>query len=194
MRGAVGIRIALERAVVVVHDGNGGRGRAVGADRRDGENDLFELDGRGLDGVERLAAAAGDEHVSLLAGRGVHDLGDIGARAVGTVDACLQNLDIGALKCRLNAGQRCSQGALTANDGDLRRSVLGQRGGQLGKAVLANGVIAHSNGAHSNLLSLDKVLSGILLQEKVCVREKFRTYKTSVEGFSLARTVLPYSA
>ena len=91
-------------------------------------------------------------------------------------------------------GQRCGQGALTANDGDLRRSVLGQRGGQLGKAILANGVIAHSNGAHGNLLSFDKVLSGILLQEKVCVREKFRTYKTSVEGFSLARTVLPYSA
>ena len=194
MRGAVGIRIALERAIVVVHDGNGGRGRAVGADRRDGEDDLLELDGRGLDGVERLTAAAGDEHVSLLAGRGVHELGNVGARAVCAVDARLQNLDIGALKCRLNAGQRCSQGALAANDGNLRRSVLCQCGGQLGKAVLANGVVAHSNRAHSNLLSLDKVLSGILLLEKAHGREKFRTYKTSVEGFSLARTVLPYSA
>ena len=194
VRGAVGIRITLERAVVVVHDGNGGRGGAVGADRRDGEDDLLELDGRGLDGVERFAASACDKHVSLLAGRGVHELGNVGARAVGAVDARLQNFDIGALKCRLDTRQRRGQGALAANDGNLRRSVLGQRGGQLGKAVLANGVVAHSNGAHSNLLSLDKVLSGILLQEKAHSRGKFRTYKTSVEGFSPARNVLAYSA
>ena len=40
------------------------------------------------------------------------------------------------------------------------------------KAILANGVVAHSNRAHSNLLSFDKVLTGILLQEKVHGRKK----------------------
>ena len=82
-------------AVVYNDDGNGGRGRAVGTDRRDGEDDLLELDGCGLHGVECLAAATGDKHVCLLASGGVHDLGDIGARAVGAVDARLQNLDVG---------------------------------------------------------------------------------------------------
>ena len=194
MRRSVGVRISLERAVVVVHDGNGGRGRAVGTDRRDGEDDLLELDGCGLHGVECLAAATGDKHVCLLASGGVHDLGDIGARAVGAVDARLQNLDVGACQRSLDARQRRSQGSLAADDGDLGRSVLCQRGGQLGKTILANGVVAHSNRAHSNLLSFDKVLSGILLQEKVHSREKFRTYKTSVEGFSPALNVLAYSA
>ena len=194
MRGSVGVRIALERAVDVVHDGNGGRGGAVRTDRRDGEDDLLELDGCGLHGVERLAAAACDEHVGFLAGRGVHDLGDIGTRTVGAIDARLQDLDIGTFKCRLDSRQRRSQGSLAANDSDLGRSVLGQCGGQLGKAILANGIITHSNRAHGNLLSFDKVLSGILLLEKVHSREKFRTYKTSVEGFSPARNVLAYSA
>ena len=163
VRRSVGVRIALERTVVVVHDGNGGRGGAVGADRRDGEDDLLELDGCGLHGVERLAAAAGDENVSFLAGRGVHDLGDIGTRTVGAIDARLKNLDIGTFKRCLDARQRRGQGSFAANDGDLGRSVLCQCGGQLGKAILANGVVAHSNRAHSNLLSLDKVLTGILL-------------------------------
>ena len=101
VRGAVGVRIALERAVVVVDNGNGGRGGAVGADRRHGKDDLLELDGRRLDGIERLAAAASNEHVGFLAGGGVYDLGDIGTRTVGTVDARLQDLDIGIFKCRL---------------------------------------------------------------------------------------------
>ena len=194
VRRSVGVRISLERAVVVVHDGNGGRGGAVGTDRRDSEDDLLELDGRRLDGVERLAAAAGDKNISLLAGRGVHDLGDIGTRTVGAIDARLQDLDIGTFKCRLDARQRRSQGSLAANDGDFLRAVLRQCSWQLGKAILANGVVAHSNRAHSNLLSFDKVLSGILLLEKGCNSEKFRTYKTSVEGFSPARNVLAYSA
>ena len=194
VRRSVGVRIALERAVVVVHDGNGGRGGAVGTDRRDGEDDLLELDGRRLDGVERLAAAAGDKNISLLAGGGVHDLGDIGTRTVGAIDARLQDLDFGTFKCRLDSRQRRSQGSLAANDGDFLRAVLRQCGWQLGKAILANGVVAHSNCAHSSLLSFDKVLSGILLLEKGCNCEKFRTYKTSVEGFSPARNVLAYSA
>ena len=194
VRRSVGVRIALERAIVVVHDGNGGRGGAVGTDRRDRKDDLLELDGCGLHGVERLAAAASNEHVGFLAGRGVHNLGDIGTRTVGAIDARLQDLDIGTFKCRLDSRQRRSQGSLAANDGDLGRSVLGQCGGQLGKAILANGIITHSNRAHGNLLSFDKVLSGILLLEKVHSREKFRTYKTSVEGFSPARNVLAYSA
>ena len=163
MRGSVGVRIALERAIVIVDNGNGGRGGAVGTDRRYRKDDLLELDGRRLDGIERLAAAAGDKNISLLAGRGVHDFGDIGTRTVGAIDARLQNLDIGTFKCRLDARQRCDQGSLAANDGDLGRSVLCQCGGQLGKTILANGVVAHSNRAHSNLLSLDKVLTGILL-------------------------------
>ena len=41
VRGAVGVRIALERAVVIVDNGNGGRGGAVGTDRRDREDDLL---------------------------------------------------------------------------------------------------------------------------------------------------------
>lgn len=172
----------------------GGRGGAVGTDRRDRKDDLLELDSCGLHGVERLAAAACDKHVSFLAGRGVYDLGDICARTVGAVDARLQNLDIGAFKCRLDSRQRRSQGSLATDDRDLGRSVFGQCAGQLGKAILANGVVAHSNRAHSNLLSFDKVLSGILLLEKGCNSEKFRTYKTSVEGFLLARNVLAYSA
>ena len=129
-----------------------------------------------------------------MASGGVHNLGDICARTVGTVDARLQNLDIGTFKCCLDARQRCSQCPFATDDRDLLRAVLGQRAGQLVKAILANGIVAHSNRAHSNLLSFDKVLSGILLQEKVHSRKKFRTYKTSVEGFSLAVTVLPYSA
>ena len=42
--------------------------------------------------------------------------------------------------------------------------------------------------------SLDKVLSGILLQVSACDREKLLKYETDVEGFSLARNVLAYSA
>ena len=194
MRGAVGVRITLERAVVVVDNGNGGRGRAVGADRRYRKDDLLELDGRRLDGVERFAAAACDEHIGLSAGGGVNKLGDIGTRAVGAVDACLQNLDVGVLQCRFDTGKRRGQCSFTTDNRDLGRSVLGQRAGQLVKAILADGVVTHSNRAHSSLLSLDKVLSGILLQEKAHCREKFRTYKTSVEGFSPARNVLAYSA
>ena len=95
VRRSVGVRIALERAIVVVHDGNGGRSGAVGANRRHRKDDLLELDGCGLHGVERLAAAASNEHVGFLAGGGVYDLGDIGARTVGAVDARLQNLDVG---------------------------------------------------------------------------------------------------
>ena len=194
VRGAVGVRIALERAVVVVDNGNGGRGGAVGADRRHGKDDLLELDGRRLDGIERLAAAASNEHVGFLAGGGVYDLGDIGTRTVGTVDARLQDLDIGTFKCRLDSRQRRSQGSLAANDGDFLRAVLRQCSWQLGKAILANGVVAHSNCAHSSLLSFDKVLSGILLLVKACNSEKFRTYKTSVEGFLPTRNVLAYTA
>ena len=194
VRGAVGVRIALERAVVVVDNGNGGRGRAVGADRRHGKDDLLELDGRRLDGIECLTAATGNEHVGFLAGRGVYDLGDIGARTVGTVDARLQNLDVGTCQRSFDTGKCCGKCSLTTDDGDLGRSVFGQRAGQLVKAILADGVVAHSNRAHSNLLSFDRVLSGILLLEKGCNSEKFRTYKTSVEGFSPARNVLAYSA
>ena len=106
VRRSVGVRIALERAIVIVDNGNGGRGRAVGADRRHRKDDLLELDGRCLDGVECLAAATGDKHVCPLASGGFHDLGDIGARAVGTVDACLKNLDVRICKGGLNAGQR----------------------------------------------------------------------------------------
>ncbi len=73
-------------------------------------------------GVERFAAAACDEHVGFLAGRGVHDLGDIGTRTVGAIDARLQNLDIGTFKRRRDTRQRRSQGSLAANDGDLGRS------------------------------------------------------------------------
>ena len=141
-----------------------------------------------------VAAAAGDEHVGFLAGGGVYDLGDIGTRTVGTVDARLQNLDVGTCQRSFDTGKCCGQCPLATDDRDLLRAVLGQRAGQLVKAILANGVVAHSNRAHSNLLSFDKVLSGILLQEKVHSREKFRTYKTSVEGFSPARNVLAYSA
>ena len=194
VRRSVGVRIALERAVVVIHDGNGGRGRAVGADRRHRKDDLLELDSCGLHGVERLAAAACDKHVSFLAGRGVYDLGDICARTVGAVDARLQNFDVGTRQRSFDTGKCCGQCPLATDDRDLLRAVLRQCGGQLVKAILANGVVAHSNRAHSNLLSFDKVLSGILLQEKVHSREKFRTYKTSVEGFSPARNVLAYSA
>jgi len=163
VRRSVGVRIALERAVVVVHDGNGGRGGAVGTDRRDSEDDLLELDGRRLDGVERLSAAAGDKNISLLAGRGVHDLGDIGTRTVGAVDARLENFDVGTRQRSSDTGKCCGQCPLATDDRDLLRAVLGQRAGQLVKAILANGVVAHSNRAHSNLLSFDKVLSGILL-------------------------------
>ena len=131
---------------------------------------------------------------SILAGGGVYDLGDICARTVGTVDARLQNLDVGTCQRSFDTGKCCGQCPLATDDRDLLRAVLGQRAGQLVKAILANGVVAHSNGSHSNLLSFDKVLSGILLQEKVHSREKFRTYKTSVEGFSPARNVLAYSA
>ena len=194
MRRSVRVRIALERAVVVVDNGNGGRGGAVGTDRRDGEDDLLELNGSGLHGVERLAAAACDEHVGFLAGRGVYDLGDICARTVGAVDARLQNLDVGTCQRSFDTGKCCGQCSFTTNDGDLGCSVLGQRAVQLVKAVFANGIVAHSDRAHSNLLSFDKVLTGILLQEKVHGRKKFRTYKTSVEGFSPVRNVLAYSA
>ena len=94
----------------------------------------------------------------------------------------------------LDGGKCCSQCSLATDDCDLGRTVFGQRAGQLVEAVLADGIVAHSDRAHSNLLSSDKVLSGILLLEKVHSREKFRTYKTSVEGFSSARNVLAYSA
>ena len=194
VRGAVGVRIALERAVVVVDNGNGGRGGAVRANRRHGKDDLLELDGRRLDGVECLAATTGYEYVCLLAGGGVYDLGDIGACAVGAVDARLQNLDAGACQRGFDTGKCCSQCSLATDDCDLGRTVFGQRAGQLVEAVLADGIVAHSDRAHGNLLSFDKVLSGILLLEKAHSREKFRTYKTSVEGFSPARNVLAYSA
>ena len=167
---------------------------AVGADRRYRKDDLLELDGRRLDGVERFAAAACDEHIGLSAGGGVNKLGDIGTRAVGAVDACLQYLDVGALQCRFDTGKRRGQCSFTADNRDLGRSVLVQRAEQLVKAVLADGVVAHSNRAHSSLLSLDKVLSGILLQVSACDREKLLKYETDVEGFSPALTVLPYSA
>ena len=72
---------------------------------------FLSFDGCGLDGIECLAAAACDEHVGFLAGRGVHDLGDIGMRTVGAIDARLQDLDIGTFKCRLDSRQRRSQGA-----------------------------------------------------------------------------------
>ena len=141
-----------------------------------------------------FAATTGYEHVCLLAGGGVYDLGDIGACAVGAVDARLQNLDAGACQRGFDAGKCCSQCSLATDDCDLGRSVFGQRAGQLVEAVLADGIVAHSDRAHGNLLSFDKVLSGILLLEKAHSREKFRTYKTSVEGFSPARNVLAYSA
>ena len=129
-----------------------------------------------------------------MADRGVHNLGDIGARTVGAVDARLQNLDVGALQRRFDTGKRRCQRSFTTDNRDLGRSVLVQCAGQLVKAVLADGVVAHSNRAHSSLLSLDKVLSGILLQVSACDREKFLKYETDVEGFSPALTVLPYSA
>ena len=193
MRGGWGTN-SLERAVVVVDNGNGGRGRAVGTDRRHRKDDLLEFDGRRLDGIERLAAAARDKYVGLLAGGGVHNLGDIGARAVGAVDTRLQNLDVGSRQRGFDSGKRRGQRSFATDDCDLGRSVLGQRAGQLVKAILADGIVAHSNRAHSSLLSLDKVLSGILLQEKASDREKFLKYETDVEGFSPALTVLPYSA
>lgn len=129
MRGAVGVRIALERAVVVVDNGNGGRGRAVGADRRYRKDDLLEFDGRRLDGVERLAAAACDKHVSFLACGGVYDLGDIGTRTVGAIDARLRNLDVGTCQRSFDTWKCCGQCPLATDDRDLGRSVLGQRAG-----------------------------------------------------------------
>ncbi len=108
VRRSVGVRIALERSIVVVDDGNGGRGGTVRANRRHRKDNLLELDCRCLDGVECLAAATGDKHVCLLASGGVHDLGDIGARTVGAVDARLQNLDVGTFKRRLDARRRRS--------------------------------------------------------------------------------------
>ena len=131
VRRAVGIRIALERAVVVVHDGNGGRGGAVRTNRRHRKDDLLELDGSGLHGVERLAAAACDEHVGFLAGRGVHDLGDIGTCTVGAIDARLQNLDVGTCQRSFDTWKCCGQCPLATDDCDLGRSVFGQRSGQL---------------------------------------------------------------
>ena len=112
MRRSVRVRIALERAVVVVDNGNGGRGGAVGTDRRDGEDDLLELNGSGLHGVERLAAAACDEHVGFLADRGVYDLGDICARTVGAVDARLQNLDVSTCQRSFDTGSAAASARL----------------------------------------------------------------------------------
>ena len=44
--------------------------------------------------------------------QGVHDLGDIGTRTVGTVDARLQDLDIGTFKCRLDSRSAAARARL----------------------------------------------------------------------------------
>ena len=57
---------ASEAAVWLVHDADEGDRRAVGSDRREGEDRFVELVGRRLAGVCRAAAADGEDHVGSL--------------------------------------------------------------------------------------------------------------------------------
>ena len=144
-----GVRIAVERTVIVVDDGDGRGGRTVGADGGHREHDLVELDRRGFDGVDSLATAACDQDIGLLAGGHLRDRGDVGTGAVRAIDMLDKDLDVGPLKSILDTGRRRSKGALTADQGDLLGTELRQRGGELVEAVLANRIITHSDGAHT---------------------------------------------
>lgn len=133
----------------MVDDGDRRGGRAVGADGGHREDDLVELDRRGLDGIDGLAAAAGDQDIRLLAFGHLHDRGDVGARAIGAVDVLDENLHPGAFERGFDSRRRGRKGALAADQGNLFGAELRERSGQLVEAVLADRIIAHSNGAHT---------------------------------------------
>ena len=66
VRRCIRVGVALQRVVIVVHNGDGRGARAVGADGGYGENRLLGGDRRGLHGVDGFAAADGEGDVRLL--------------------------------------------------------------------------------------------------------------------------------